>query len=77
MAVGKSRRIVIEVDDVDLKRRLYSALAEDGRSLKGWFVSAATDYLDARIAGKQLELPILRAAEEPASYVRPLPTNKR
>ena len=68
MPVGKSKRIVIDVDDVDLKRRLYSALAENGQSLKDWFVAAATDYLDARARNRQLEFPILRAAEEPAPY---------
>jgi hypothetical protein len=48
MPVGKSRRIVIDVDDIALKRRLYSALAADGRSLKEWFVSAVDQFLDAR-----------------------------
>lgn len=71
MAVGKSRRLVIDVDDVGLKRRLYAALAEDGRSLKDWFVSAVGEYLDARINGRQLEFGTLRAAEEPATYGAP------
>jgi hypothetical protein len=68
--MGKSRRIVIDVDDVELKRRLYSALAENGQSLKDWFVAATTDYLDARARGRQLEFPVWRAAEEPAPYRR-------
>jgi hypothetical protein len=63
MPVGKSRRIVIDLDDVELKRQLYSALAADGRSLKEWFVAEATDYLVARVAGRQLELLVPPAAQ--------------
>ena len=48
MAVGKSRRIVIDVDDVELKRRLHSALAGEGRSLKEWFVITVGNYLDTK-----------------------------
>jgi hypothetical protein len=69
MAIGKSRRIVIDVDDVQLKRRLHVALAADGRSLKDWFVAAAVDYLDARLLGTQLELPVPRAAEGTVAYL--------
>lgn len=68
MAVGKSRRIVIDLDEVDLKRRLYSALAQDGLSLKGWFVAAANAFLRSREYGNQLELPVLHAAEPIAPY---------
>ena len=68
MAVGKSRRIVIDVDDVDLKRRLHSALAKDGLSLKDWFVTAASRFLRSREYGNQLEIPGLRAAEPVATY---------
>ncbi len=68
VAVGKSNRIVIDLDDVSLKRHLYAALAEDGRTLKHWFVSAVTEYIDSRINGRQLEFGALRAAEEPADY---------
>jgi hypothetical protein len=48
MPPGRSNRIVIDVDDVALKRRMYSALAEDGLALKEWFVAAALDYLASR-----------------------------
>lgn len=68
MAVGKSNRIVIDVDDVDLKRRLHSALAKEGRNLKEWFVLAATEYLAARVNGGRLEFPVPQAAEEKAIY---------
>jgi hypothetical protein len=68
MSVGRSNRIVIDVDDVDLKRRMYSALAEDGRSLKEWFVAAATDYLETRVYARQLPLPVLRVAETTVPY---------
>lgn len=46
MAIGKSRRIVIDVEDVTLKRDLYAVLAAEGRSLKEWFSAAAHEYLD-------------------------------
>ena len=61
MAVGKSRRIVIDVDDVDLKRNLHSVLAGEGRSLKDWFSAAANQYLNGR------EVRVL-AAEPRSSY---------
>lgn len=50
MPIGKSRRIVIDVEDVGLKRDLYSALAAEGRSLKDWFASSAREYLSGRSA---------------------------
>lgn len=65
MAVGKSRRIVIDVDDVAFKRRLYAALAEDGCSLKDWFVAAAGDYLGSRAPGRQLDLGVGVAEDSP------------
>lgn len=70
MPAGRSNRIVIDVDDVDLKRQMYSALAEDGRSLKEWFVAAATDYLETRIYSRQFPLPVPRTLESVASFGR-------
>lgn len=66
MPIGKSRRIVIDVDDVTLKRGLYSALATEGRSLKDWFAAAANDYLTLHsgISARST----LRVAEKAASY---------
>jgi hypothetical protein len=75
MAVGRSRRIVIDVDDVELKRRLHSALAHDGRSLKDWFVAAAREYLEGRV-GRQLDL-VLRVAEPAESYGSAAPREER
>jgi hypothetical protein len=43
MARGESGRIVIEVEP-EVKRRLYSALALTGSTLKDWFVKAAADF---------------------------------
>ncbi|HNU50187.1 MAG TPA: hypothetical protein PKJ98_04630 [Verrucomicrobiota bacterium] len=43
MARGESGRIVIEVQP-EVKRRLYSALALTGSTLKDWFIRAAADY---------------------------------
>lgn len=68
MPVGKSRRVVIDVDDLRLKRRLYSALAEDGSSLKEWFTLQASEYLEGRLSAQQLRLPITRVAESPLTY---------
>lgn len=47
MSIGKSGRIVIEIDP-SLKRELHGALANDGKSLKDWFVESALAYLDAK-----------------------------
>ena len=72
MPVGKSNRVVIDVGDVTLKRKLYSALAEDGRSLKEWFEAAAAEYLDVKTNGRQLEFGSLAmAAEKPEEYGDP------
>ena len=38
---------MIEVG-LDLKRKLYRALAEDNSTLKDWFVEAATNYIAER-----------------------------
>ena len=43
MARGESGRIVIEVEP-EVKRRLYSALALSGSTLKDWFVQSAIEY---------------------------------
>ena len=45
MSIGKSGRIVIEIDP-KLKKRLYSELTYNGMSLKDWFVEAANAYLN-------------------------------
>jgi hypothetical protein len=47
MATGKSGRLVIEIDP-QIKRRLHGALAMEGTTLKAWFVSAASAYLEAQ-----------------------------
>ena len=69
MPVGTSNRVVSDVGDVTLKRKLYSALAEDGRSLKEWFETAAVEYLHVKTNGRQLEFgaPAM-AAEKPEGY---------
>jgi hypothetical protein len=76
MAMGKSRRIVVDVDDIDLKRRLYAALVQDGLSLKDWFISNATNYLSSKDKYNKRELPVLRVAETPASYGTTTPKEK-
>jgi hypothetical protein len=57
MAIGNSGRIVLEVDP-ELKKALYSELAKDGLTLKGWFVGAATKFVEAR-SDKQLAFDFL------------------
>ena len=60
MSIGSSGRIVIEVDP-ELKRRLYSALAKDGLSLKDWFLREVGDYLQG---SQQLELALGQATAD-------------
>ena len=66
--VGKGRRIVIDVEDIALKRALYSALAAEGHSLKDWFTRAAAAYLVARSAPGRPAFGVLQAAEGAATY---------
>jgi hypothetical protein len=47
MAVGRSGRIVIEIDP-EQKQELYAALEEDGSSLKQWFLERVDEYLHDR-----------------------------
>jgi hypothetical protein len=47
MPMGQSGRLVIEIDP-HLKRRLHSALAADGTTLKSWFIEIATEWLNDR-----------------------------
>lgn len=44
MAVGKSGRIVLEVEP-ELKHRLYSTLALEKKTLKEWFILTANDHI--------------------------------
>jgi len=43
MAIGESGRIVLEVEP-ELKRKLYSTLALENKSLKEWFILMAKAY---------------------------------
>ncbi len=44
MSVGTSGRIVVEIDP-GVKRDLYTALSREGKTLKGWFLSRAEEYI--------------------------------
>ncbi|MEX2979328.1 hypothetical protein AB4J97_20690 [Serratia fonticola] len=44
MAIGRSGRIVLEVDPV-LKKKLYSLLAMESISLKEWFITKAQEKI--------------------------------
>lgn len=44
MAIGGSGRIVLEIDP-EIKRRLYSMLALEQKTLKDWFIIVATEYI--------------------------------
>jgi hypothetical protein len=47
MAVGKSGKVVLEIDP-DFKRELRSALDRDGLTMKEWFLHSAKRYLATR-----------------------------
>jgi len=47
MPVGRSGRIVIEIDP-EQKKELYAALERDGTSLKQWFLERVGEYLQDR-----------------------------
>jgi hypothetical protein len=48
MPVGKSGRIVVEMDP-DLKRELYAVLAKNGITLKDWFLRNAQRYVSSSV----------------------------
>ena len=47
MAIGESGRIVLEIDP-ELKRKLYSALALENKTLKAWFIALAVQHIDTQ-----------------------------
>jgi len=47
MPVGKSVRIVIEIDPV-LKQELYQSLGKEDSSLKEWFLNHVQGYLSGK-----------------------------
>ena len=47
MAKGDSGRIVLEVDP-ELKKVLYSILAHEQQTLKGWFVDKANKHIQEK-----------------------------
>jgi len=47
MAVGESGRIVLEIDP-ELKRKLYSVLALENKTLKDWFIGLAVQHIDTQ-----------------------------
>jgi|TARA_B110000211_G_C14000523_1_gene518252 hypothetical protein len=47
MPVGKSGRIVIEIDPV-LKQELYQSLGKEDSSLKEWFLNHVQGYLSGK-----------------------------
>lgn len=44
MSIGRSGRIVIEIDPA-IKRELYSKLSKEGRTLKDWFLLSTSNYM--------------------------------
>lgn len=44
MAIGESGRIVLEIDP-ELKRKLYSTLALESKTLKEWFIALAVQHI--------------------------------
>ena len=51
MAVGKSNRIVVEVDP-QIKKRIYTALNAQGMTLKDWFLGQAEKELLSKTVDK-------------------------
>jgi len=47
MPKGESGRIVVDIDPA-LKRRLYSVLALENSTLKGWFIQSAERYIEEK-----------------------------
>lgn len=47
MPIGKSGRIVIEIDP-ELKRALYQSLGKDDSNLKEWFLGQVNVYLSGK-----------------------------
>ena len=47
MAIGESGRIVLEIDP-ELKRRLYSTLALENKTLKEWFIALAAQHIETQ-----------------------------
>ena len=47
MAIGGSGRVVLEVEP-ELKRRLYSILALENKTLKEWFITMAEQHIEAQ-----------------------------
>ena len=66
MPVGKSGRIVIEIDPT-LKQELYQSLGKDDSNLKQWFLEQVDGYL----AGKS-QMPINFSAEGSDDLLRGL-----
>lgn len=60
MPVGRSGRVVIEIDP-DLKRELYAALEAEGKSLKHWFLQHVEEHLRDRA---QMSLNLERLEED-------------
>ncbi len=44
MSIGKSGRVVVEIDP-ELKKKLYADLTSQGLSLKEWFIDSACKHL--------------------------------
>ena len=48
MAIGESGRIVLEIDP-ELKRKLYSTLALESKTLKEWFIALAVQHIETQL----------------------------
>jgi len=75
MARGPSGRLVIEIDPL-LKRKLHSALAAEGTTVKEWFTRQAQSYLHTlyqpSLPGFEHVFPVtVRQVEEAAAAEPP------
>ena len=66
MPVGRSGRIVIEIDP-EQKQELYAALERDGTSMKQWFLERVGEYLQDR-GQLSLHLMVADGDEDDRTY---------
>ena len=59
MAIGESGRIVLEINP-EIKRKLYSTLALENKTMKEWFITLAVQHIEARQQPSLFAMPIDR-----------------
>jgi hypothetical protein len=65
VSIGKSGRIVIEIEPV-FKQELYKVLGKEGKSLKSWFIENAQNFLAEK---EQSSLTLTQENQEEIEHV--------